>query len=50
MTVQYSYLDPETGRQAQKTQRIDLNTGEFIKDVPVYTLGDSDKVYTRPKQ
>gem|GEM_PF-6499311 len=49
MTVQCDYLDPETGRQAQKTQRIDLNTGEF-EDVPVYTLGDSDKVYTRPKQ
>ena len=49
MTVQCSYLDPETGRQAQKTQRIDLNTGE-LEDVPVYTLGDSDKVYTRPKQ
>ncbi|MBO7359781.1 MAG: hypothetical protein J6V48_01510 [Clostridia bacterium] len=49
MTVKYSFLDPETGRQAQKTQRIDLNTGEF-EDVPVYTLGDSDKVYTRPKQ
>ena len=50
MTVQCSYLDPETSRQAHKTQRIDLNTGDFIKDVPVYTLGDSDKVYTRPKQ
>ena len=49
MTVKYSFLDPETGRQAQKTQRIDLNTGE-LEDVPVYTLGDSDKVYTRPKQ
>ena len=49
MTVVCSYLDPETGRQAQKTQRIDLNTGE-LEDVPVYTLGDSDKVYTRPKQ
>ncbi len=49
MTVQCDYLDPETGRQAQKTQRIDLNTGE-LEDVPVYTLGDSDKVYTRPKQ
>ncbi|MBO7359783.1 MAG: hypothetical protein J6V48_01520 [Clostridia bacterium] len=50
MTVQCDYLDPETGSQAHKTQRIDLNTGEFIKDVPAYTLGDSDKVYTRPKQ
>ena len=49
MTVQCDYLDPETGRQAQKTQRIDLNTGE-IEVVPVYTLGDSDKIYTRPKQ